>query len=549
MNLRIVALCLAATLAVANCHSREAATGQDSRERKLAEVVLPELARVDVPVQAQIRERYAAVMKLLASATPADRDLGAAFGEYGMVLQAAEYHDAAEPAYLNAQTLMPDDPRWPYYLAQLHRTRGNTERAMAAFRRVLDLRPDDVAALVWLGRMHLDQGQPEQAEPLFAKAQSLAPQVTAAQVGLGQTALAKKDYAHAVQLLEGALAGDPSAASIYSPLAMAYRGLGQNDKAESLAKLWRNTELAVPDPLRSELDTVLQSGLSYELRGVRLLDSRDFSGAAAIFREGLQLAPPGTLLSRSIRHKLGTALALSGDAPGAMKEFEETVRLAPRGGLDEPAAKASYSLGVLLASSGRIVEAIERLNAAVRYNPNYLEARMALGDVLRTSGRLEASLAQYADVIRINPRAAEARFNYAMVLVRLRRYADARASLEESVRAQPDRPELAHALARLLAAAPDPAVRDGQRALAMTRTLAQTVNNTDVGETMAMALAEVGAYADAVSVQRDVIEAARTEGADADVRRMAGNLRLYETGRPCRTPWPDDHPVHASAIR
>jgi tetratricopeptide (TPR) repeat protein len=294
---------------------------------------------------------------------------------------------------------------------------------------------------------------------------------------------------------------------------------------------------------------VLQSGLSYELRGVRSLESRDFTGAAAIFRDGLKLAPPGTLLSRSIRHKLGTALALSGDTAGAMKEFEETVRLAPRAGLDEPAAKASYSLGVLLASSGRSAEAIERLTAAVKYNPNYLEARMALGDVLRTSGRLEPSLAQYADAIRINPRAAEARFNYAMVLVRLRRYADARASLEESVRAQPDRPELAHALARLLAAAPDPAVRDGARALAMTETLARTVSNTDVGETMAMALAEVGRYQEAARIQRDIMEAARTGGGDGDLRRMAGNLRLYETGRPCRTPWPDDHPVYASAIR
>ena len=549
MNVRIVALAVVAALTVSSCHTRDAAPGQGSGGRELAEVALPELARVDAPVQAQIRERYAAVMKLLASGNVADRDLGTAFGEYGMLLHAAEYYDTAEPAYLNAQALVPDDPRWPYYLAQLHRTQGNTERAMAAFRRVLELRPDDVPALVWLGRMHLDQGQPEQAEPLFAKAQSLAPRVTAAQVGLGQAALAKKDYSRAVQLLEGALAADPSAASVYSPLAMAYRGLGQNEKAESLAANWRNTELAVPDPLRSELDMVLQSGLSYELRGVRSLESRDFTGAAAIFRDGLKLAPPGTLLSRSIRHKLGTALALSGDTAGAMKEFEETVRLAPRAGLDEPAAKASYSLGVLLASSGRSAEAIERLTAAVKYNPNYLEARMALGDVLRTSGRLEPSLAQYADAIRINPRAAEARFNYAMVLVRLRRYADARASLEESVRAQPDRPELAHALARLLAAAPDPAVRDGARALAMTETLARTVSNTDVGETMAMALAEVGRYQEAASIQRDIMEAARTGGGDGDLRRMAGNLRLYETGRPCRTPWPDDHPVYASAIR
>jgi tetratricopeptide (TPR) repeat protein len=477
------------------------------------------------------------------------RELGAAFGEYGMLLHAAEYLEAAKPAYLNAQALIPDDPRWPYYLAQLHRTEGETQEAMAAFRRVLELRPDDVTSLVWLGRMHLDHGEPDVAEPLFQKAQAVAPAVTAAQVGLGQAALAKKDYARAVQLLEGALANEPGQASVYAPLAMAYRGLGQMEKAASLEKQWRNTELTVPDPLRQELDMAVQSGLSFELRGVRELETGSYEAAADLFRQGLALAAPDSSLSRSLRHKLGTALALSGDAPAAAREFEETVRLAPKTGLDEPAAKASYSLGVLLAGSGRSAEAVQSLTIALRYNPNYFEARMALGDILRGMGRFQAALPHYAEAVRLNPRAAEARVSYAMALVRLRRFADARAWLEESVRAQPDRPEIANVLARLLAAAPDASVRDGRRSLAMTQELAKSHTNTELGETMAMALAEVGSFGQAVSVQRDVLEAARQGGAEADVRRMTANLRLYEAGRPSRALWPDDDPVYTTPLR
>ena len=512
-------------------------------------IALPELARVDAPVEAQIREKYAAVSQMAAAGTAAPRDLGNAYGEYGMLLHAAEYYEAATPAYLNAQALVPDDRRWPYYLAQLYRSVGDTAAAMAAFRRVLELQPDDVPSLVWLGRMHMDQGQPDLAEPLFARAQSVAPGVIAAQVGLGQVALARKDYSRAVQLLEGALKNDPGAASIYSPLAMAYRGLGQIEKAESLSKEWRNTELAVPDPLRAELDTVVQSGLSFELRGVRALEANDYPTAAGLFRQGLALAPPTSALSRSLRHKLGTALALSGDAAGAAREFEETVRLAPSGALDEPAAKASYSLGILHAGNGRQGEAVQHLTAALGFKPNYFEAQIALGDVLRTSGRFEASLPRYAEAVRLNPRAADARFSYAMALIRLRRYADARAWLEQSVRAQPDRPELANVLARLLATAPDVSVRDGRRALAMTEQLAQSHRNADLGETMAMALAEVGSYGDAVSVQRDVLNAVRQAG-DADaVRRVTANLRLFEGGRPARVPWPDDDPVFTTPVR
>jgi tetratricopeptide (TPR) repeat protein len=122
-----------------------------------------------------------------------------------------------------------------------------------------------------------------------------------------------------------------------------------------------------------------------------------------------------------------------------MARFEEVGKLAPADGLDEASAKANYSLGVILASSGQMNQAIQRLNAAVKYNPNYAEALMALGDTLRSSGRIEASLKPYADVVRINPRSAEARFAYAMALVRLRRYRDAKAGSRKCPRSA-DRP-------------------------------------------------------------------------------------------------------------
>jgi tetratricopeptide (TPR) repeat protein len=184
----------------------------------------------------------------------------------------------------------------------------------------------------------------------------------------------------------------------------------------------------------------------------------------------------------------------------------------------------------------------------VKYNPNYVEAWMALGDTLRKGGRFDASLKPYAEVVRINPRHAEARFSYAMALVRLRRYKDAKEWLEESARAQPDRPELAHALARLLAAAPDDAVRDGARAMALVQDVVKGNQTTSVGETMAMALAELGQFSNAVEVQRGVIAAAEQAGMSADVRRMTANLARYERRQACRTPWPDDDPVHIPSM-
>ena len=511
------------------------------------EVMLPDLARMDPPVQAQVKQRYATLMEKKKAGASGD-ELGKAYGEYAMLLQAAEYYEAAEPAYLNAQDLMPGDARWPYYLGHLYKSIGQTEKSIQSFERALQRNPSEIATLIWLGRLYLEQGKPDEAEPLFERAAQLPPRNVAVMAGLGQAALARRDYQRAVTVLEEALAFDPGAASIHSPLANAYRGLGDSAKAEEHLKLWRNTDLVVPDRLRADLDMSIESGLSYELRGVRALEARDFKAAEELFRKGVQLAPANTALGRSLRHKLGTALVLQGDVDGAMARFEEVAKLAPADGLDEASAKANYSLGVVHASSGEMNQAIQRLTAAVKYNPNYAEALMALGDTLRRSGRIEASLKPYADVVRINPRSAEARFAYALALVRLRRYRDAKAWLEESARVLPDRPELSHALARILAAAPDDTVRDGARAMALVQELMKGNQTTDVGETMAMALAELGQFSDAVDVQKGVIAASQQAGAAQDVRRMTANLRLYERRQACRMPWPDDDPVHIPAM-
>jgi tetratricopeptide (TPR) repeat protein len=269
-----------------------------------------------------------------------------------------------------------------------------------------------------------------------------------------------------------------------------------------------------------------------------------------VFRQGVALTSGNTVLGRSLRHKLGTALFLSGDVQSALAQFEEVARLAPAdGSLDEPTAKANYSLGVVHALNGNVDEGIRRLSAAVRYSPNYIEARLMLGQALRGSGRFERSLAEYADVVRMAPRNADARFGYAMALVRLRRYVEARVWLEEAVRALPDRLELSHALARVLAAAPDDRARDGARALTLAESLAKTLGNTlDVGETTAMALAERGRFEEALTVQRGVIDAAQRGGQTAALRHMRANERLYERRMPCRVPWPDDDPVHGISL-
>jgi Flp pilus assembly protein TadD len=198
-----------------------------------------------------------------------------------------------------------------------------------------------------------------------------------------------------------------------------------------------------------------------------------------------------------------------------------------------------------MASSGRGADPIKHISEAVRFSPSYVEAYVALGDALRRAGRVEASMEPYREALKISPKAADARFGYGMALVRLARYREARDWFADTARLHADRPDFQHALARLLASAPDDRIRDGRQAQTIVDGLLKTTQTLDLGETLAMALAEQGHFADAVSVQREILTAARQAGLAKEAARMAANLRRYERGQPCREPWAKDDVVHS----
>jgi hypothetical protein len=128
-----------------------------------------------------------------------------------------------------------------------------------------------------------------------------------------------------------------------------------------------------------------------------------------------------------------------------------------------------------------------------------------------------------------------------MALASLNRFQEARDRLVADRTRFPDRPAIAHALIRLLAAAPDARIRDGQRAVAMAEELVDRESpNPGLAEAMAMALAEAGRFDDAVIWQRQAMTIAGQLGRTALAKRMTAALALYQRRQPCREPWPGD---------
>ena len=115
--------------------------------------------------------------------------------------------------------------------------------------------------------MYRELGQPRAAGTLIARMLARLPDVPALRVEAGRNALAVEDYASAVGHLEAALVLDPEAGEVHYPLAMAYRGLGDRERAGRLLRRWRTdgpgAPVRLPDPLMAALNGVLRNPQYY----------------------------------------------------------------------------------------------------------------------------------------------------------------------------------------------------------------------------------------------------------------------------------------------
>lgn len=491
---------------------------------------VPDVSKMAPSVRQQMESQFTALQTTIADRASTHDDLARAYGQTGELLMAATLLDAAEVCFTNAQLMSPGDRRWPYYLGHIYKGKGPTEKSVSSFERARELAPDDLATTIWLGEAYLAAGNADAADQQFARAIGRYPSAAAAKFGAGRAALAKRDYQRAVDQLSAALTLEPRATGIHYSLAMAYRGLGDVKNSEAHLTQQGKIDPRPVDPLMREIDGLLQSPEAFNVRGGAELEAGHWEAAAEQFRKGLELAPN----EPSLRQRFGTALYQMGDKQGAAQQFEQVLRTTP------DYARAHFSLGVLLNDARQYPDAIDHFRAALKSDPRYVEARVQLAGTLARSGHPGEAIEQYADALAADPTNTDAAFGRAMSFVRLRRYKDARDALADGMKNHPDQAMFAHALARLLAAAPDDQVRDGRRALALIDQLVKGQQTIELAETTAMALAESGRYQQAVGVQRDALTGATGAGLSDAAQRITENLRLYENRKPCRVPFSDD---------
>jgi len=509
--------------------AQDQAQAQEPTEPELVPVPHPSLEGLEGEVADQLRETRAVLEETLGSESATRAEQAEAYGELGRLYQAYELNEPAELAYIDARILSPRDFRWAYYHAYLLQQVGRFADAETAYASALKIRPTAVAAMIHLGEVYLELGRNDMAQAAAERALGLGPGQPAAEALLGRAKLAQGHNREAIELFEKALAAVPAADRLHYPLGMAYRAEGEMDKArEELSKAGK-VGLRPPDPLIDELDGLKRGSRVHVLRGRMAFRAGRYDDAAEEFRQAVEA--DGKDVTAHVN--LGSALGQSGDVDGAIEQFRAALETDP-GNLT-----AHFNLGVLLSRKGPLEEAIDHLQAAVDGSPGDGEAHLELGRALRAAGRAEDALAADGRAIERAPFSGDARIEEASLLVALGRYAEAADHLDEAYALMPTNGDVVYGLTRLLAAAPDRTVRDGEKAVDLGTRLFKAQPTSAHGELLAEALAEAGQCTEAAQWQRKVIGAEAESASTERLSALQAALTRYEAGPPCRPPGRD----------
>ena len=489
----------------------------------LVAIHLPDLTQLEDEVRDQIKSQQALLAAAVKNANSTEAELVAAYGLMGQTYHAYSLTAPARECYLNASRLAPRDFRWIYLLAKLDQQEGAVTEAIRGFKNVCSLQPEFVAAVVNLGNIYLELNRLDDAQASFSNALAIDKSSAAAYYGLGQVALSKRNYVAAVDYFQKSLELAPDANRIHYSLAMAYRGLGNSEKARLQLAQQGTVGVRVADPLIDALQELVQGVRVHLVRGRTALEAQRYAEAVTEFRRAISANPD----SVTAHVNLGAALTQTGDLNGAMDQFEATLRIDPGN------TTAHYNLAVLLANEDKHEQAIAHLQAVSRINPNDLGARFLLGQQLEKATRMDEALREFSTIAEANPDNEAALLERVKLLQWKKQNKEALDALEKGHARYPQKTRTTAMLIDLLAASPQYELRDGNRALKLAQSLYEATGLLEHGALIGLALSEIGRCSEAADWQRKLIDIATREQREDLLPKLKTDLQRYEHA-PCR---------------
>jgi tetratricopeptide (TPR) repeat protein len=212
------------------------------------------------------------------------------------------------------------------------------------------------------------------------------------------------------------------------------------------------------------------------------------------------------------------------DLPLAEAHFRRAIALSPL--YLEP----KCSLAGIVISDGRVDEGIDLLVSALRIKSDHLPALYLLAKTLWDAGRRDDALVTLEQLTRADPANPEAYRQLAKAQAAASRPSDAVASFDRGVAAAPS-PELYSDFAWLLATHPDPAIRNGRKAVQMAeKAVAGGPSAVRTVLALAAARAEAGEFERAIAEVEAAIPGLPPEAAPK-LRSLIADLKKPEPVR------------------
>jgi tetratricopeptide (TPR) repeat protein len=343
---------------------------------------------------------------------------------------------------------------------QGHRLRESGQPALALrfYRKAVETDPDSALARHHLGSLLAEAGATGEAIPHLRRALELDPDFRAARENLALALYRKGELEAALSLLDQVLEADADSLSTLLVRAM------------TLAELGR--------PLRAVQD--LESALDLQpnhLDATRKLAS--LLGKLQRFDEAKD----------RLRATLATDLS------------------------DEEQAQVHFELAHLSRMQGALSEAIEDYRLATQCTPGFTEAHFNMALTLFSARRFAESARAFIEVIALEPENERAHLGLAEVYAQMGENRKTLRVLQNGMREFPASHAFPLMLAKLRATSPSRSVRSGRHALELAKSGFEETGRPEYIECMALALAELGDFEQAIEWQQRLIELAEKAGA------------------------------------
>lgn len=301
---------------------------------------------------------------------------------------------------------------------------GALKEAAAEYKSLLAAYPNYAEAHANLGVVLARLGQYESAIASYESALRLAPQLTPILLNLAIANFRAGQFKQAAAGLERFLTHAPGHIQARQLLGLSLVELGRND--EAIAQLERTINVAPDDPA-----ILYGLGISY-LR-------QQYAGVNEII-ERLAKLPTGQAASHLLR---GQTLLGRFEFERALAELEQAAKMSP----DLP--RLAYSLGLAYLKLGRNKEAIAALEKELRRTPQDFSTLYYLAYLHEANEELTASRQKLDAALKLEPQSPEANALLGKILAKQGKPAEALAPLEGAVARDPNDPDKRFLLARV----------------------------------------------------------------------------------------------------